>query len=324
MRVLAALALSVASAHAAGAPPRPAVRVGDACTSWYDTLEASRTSNSSYRNVRWFGAKGDGVTDDTAAFVTALTANRSYLFTLETPMVVYVPPGDYVIKATLPLWFLTHLVGNSRCPPRLVVPPNTMTTPQTFVLSGDLSYDGEHDDEFYRGVQNIDIVFGTGNSGGCGVHWAVSQATFLRNMVIDMSASGQYGIFQENGSGGFASDLTILGGVTGLNVGSQQWTWININVTGSSMSCVNQLCARARGPRACGGRGRPHCLSSLSLSPPPPFRELGFRVSGPPPRQLRHRHPAVQRDRRRRPAARLVGDQRAARFPDDGQQKHFH
>ena len=62
-------------------------------------------------------------------------------------------------------------------------------------------------------------------------------------MVIDMTASGQWGVFGENGSGGFASDLTIIGGVTGLNVGSQQWTWININVTGSSMSCVNQLCA---------------------------------------------------------------------------------
>ena len=127
------------------------------------------------------------------------TDNRSPEFTLDTPLVVYVPPGDYVITATLPLYFLTHLVGNSLCPPRLVVPPNTMTAPQTFVLSGDTSYNGDHDDEFYRGVRHIDIVFGPGNLGGCGVHWAESQATFLRDMVIDLGADGQYGVFDENG-----------------------------------------------------------------------------------------------------------------------------
>lgn len=231
----------IAATAAAGAPPRPALRVGAQCTSWYDNLEPTRLTNMTYRNVLWYGAKGDGVTDDTAAFVQALTYNRSPEFSLNTPMVVYVPPGDYVITSTLPLWFLTHLVGNSICVPRLVVPPNTMTAAMTFVLSGDTSYDGEHDDEFYRGVRHIDIVFGAGNVGGCGVHWAESQATFLRDMVIDLGADGQYGIFDENGSGGFGSDLTILGGKIGLNVGNQQWTWLNLNITGSQTSCINQI-----------------------------------------------------------------------------------
>ena len=235
------VALSFATGALAGAHPRRAVRIGAACDSWMDALEASRTSNATYRNVRWYGAKGDGTTDDTVAFTTALTYNREPLFSLETPMVVYVPPGDYVITATLPLWFLTNLVGSSTCPPRLIVPPGTMTQPQTFVLAGDTSYAGDHDDEFYRGVRHIDIVFGAGNTGGCGVHWAVSQATFLRDMVIDLGSDGQYGVFQENGSGGFGSDLTILGGQTGLNVGSQQWTWLNISVSGSKVSCVNQI-----------------------------------------------------------------------------------
>jgi hypothetical protein len=35
MKLAIALSL-VASAHAAGAPPRPAVRVGPQCDSWYD------------------------------------------------------------------------------------------------------------------------------------------------------------------------------------------------------------------------------------------------------------------------------------------------
>jgi len=191
--------------------------------------------------VRWYGAKGDGITDDTAAFVTALTYNRSPYFTLATPLVLYVPPGDYVIKSTLTLYFLTHIVGNSVCPPRLMIPADTMKASMTFVLSGDLSFSGDHDDEFYRGVRSLDIVVGPGNTGACGIHWAVSQATFLRDMVIDLGPDGQYGIFDENGSGGFASDLTIIGGQTGLQVGNQQWTWLNINITGSKTSCVNQI-----------------------------------------------------------------------------------
>ena len=176
-----------------------------------------------------------------------------------------------MITQTLPLWFLTHLVGNSLCPPRLIVPPNTLHSPMSFVLSGDTSYNGDHDDEFYRGVRSVDIVLGAGNTGGCGVHWGVSQATFLRDMVIDLGPDGQYGVFDENGSGGFGSDLTIIGGQTGLQVGNQQFTCkilprrivplqtprsqapshshaphnigagINVNITGSKTSCVNQI-----------------------------------------------------------------------------------
>ena len=237
----ALLLLQALSPALAGALPRPLIRTGDSCTSWYDKLEPTRNDNMTFRNIKWFGAKGDGVTDDTAAFQNALTYNRSPLFSLSTPLVLYVPPGDYIVTSTLTLYFLTHMVGNSLCPPRLVVPPGTLRAPMSFVLSGDTSYDGEHDDEFYRGVRHIDIVLGAGNTGGCGVHWAVSQATFLRDMVIDLGADGQYGIFDENGSGGFASDLTILGGQTGLQVGNQQWTWVNVSISGSRVSCVNQI-----------------------------------------------------------------------------------
>ena len=246
MRLLLSFFIAlVAFSHATatrGARERPLVRTGAACDSWYDSMESTRTnSNITYRNVKGFGAKGDGVTDDTAAFLTALTQGRNPAFSLLDPMIVYVPPGDYIIKQTLTLYFLTHLVGSSKCPPRLILPPNTFIGGQQFVLSADTSYDGEHDDEFYRAIYHIDIVIGAGNTGGAGVHWAVSQATFLRDMVIDLGADGKFGIFDENGSGGFGADLTIIGGETGLSVGNQQWTWINLNITGSASACINQL-----------------------------------------------------------------------------------
>lgn len=48
-------------------------------------------SDFPYADVRLYGAKGDGTTDDTAAFQSALAANR----------VVYVPEGTYILSDTL-------------------------------------------------------------------------------------------------------------------------------------------------------------------------------------------------------------------------------
>jgi len=192
--------------------------------------------------VTKYGAKGDGVTDDTSAILNALTYNRSPNFSIKDPLLVYFPPGTYLISQTLPLWFYTHMVGNYKCPPTLFLKNGTFPNKgMNWVLSGDTSYDGDHDGEFYRSVSFLNIVIGAGNAGGCGIHWAESQATWIRNVTIDLGEDGNIGIFDENGSGGFASDLTILGGQTGLSVGNQQWTWLNVKIDGSKVACINHI-----------------------------------------------------------------------------------
>jgi hypothetical protein len=51
-----------------------------------------------------------------------------------------------------------------------------------------------------------------------GIHWQVGQATSITNcdFVMSVSTADQrataVGIFMENGSGGFVSDLTFTGG----------------------------------------------------------------------------------------------------------------
>lgn len=51
-----------------------------------------------------------------------------------------------------------------------------------------------------------------------GIHWQVGQATSITNcdFVMSVSTASQrataVGIFMENGSGGFVSDLTFTGG----------------------------------------------------------------------------------------------------------------
>jgi hypothetical protein len=64
-----------------------------------------------------------------------------------------------------------------------------------------------------------------------GIHWQVSQACTLQNIDFKMKAGKRargVGIFQENGSGGFVSDLTFENGKYCWMAGSQQYTARNI------------------------------------------------------------------------------------------------
>lgn len=66
---------------------------------------------------------------------------------------------------------------------------------------------------------------------GTGIHWQVAQATSLINLTFQMStaAGNQHqGIFMDNGSGGFMSDLTFNGGRYGAYFGNQQFLTRNL------------------------------------------------------------------------------------------------
>lgn len=69
-----------------------------------------------------------------------------------------------------------------------------------------------------------------------GIHWQVSQACTLHNLEFNMpeasdkgnESTTHVGIFTENGSGGFVSDLRFNGGAIGWRAGSQQYTAIGL------------------------------------------------------------------------------------------------
>lgn len=87
---------------------------------------------------------------------------------------------------------------------------------------------------FFRGVRNLVIDLTAMPKGsGAGIHWQVGQATSLQNIRFEMvkgggSANKQEGIFMDNGSGGFMSDLTFNGGNYGMFLGNQQFTTRNL------------------------------------------------------------------------------------------------
>jgi glucan 1,3-beta-glucosidase len=87
---------------------------------------------------------------------------------------------------------------------------------------------------FYRQVRNFNIdLTAMPVTSGAGIHWQVAQATSLQNIVFNMRTDGgtsnaQQGIFMDNGSGGFMTDLTFNGGKYGAFFGNQQFTTRNL------------------------------------------------------------------------------------------------
>jgi len=199
------------------------------------------------RNVRDFGATGNGVTDDTNAIITALTQGRgsnnaaypsaTYPDSTQTPAYVYFPAGTYLVTQTLPVVFYTQMVGDPANPPTIKVVSNAgFRVLEAFGSWYPGSQQGT--DNFYRMIRNF-VVDMTACNQCVGVHWQVAQATSITNVHFKCAQGSQcQGMWMENGSGGFFSDLVFEGGIYGLWVGNQQFTSRNITISGTSQAAI--------------------------------------------------------------------------------------
>ncbi|KAJ7760313.1 exo-beta-1,3-glucanase [Mycena maculata] len=204
------------------------------------------TTYQVFRNVMDFGAKGDGITDDTVAINAAIsTGNRcgggSCPSSTTTPAVVFFPYGTYVVSAPIIAYYYTQLIGDAMYPPTLLAAPDfggigadpdSHSDADPYIANGQF-YDNTNN--FFRSVRNfiIDLTQIPASSAGTGLHWQVAQATSLMNLVINMSTepdTAHQGLVMENGSGGFMGDLVFNGGKIGMSVGNQQFTVRNVTV----------------------------------------------------------------------------------------------
>ncbi|KAF7978685.1 hypothetical protein HWV62_44937 [Athelia sp. TMB] len=201
-----------------------------------------------FRNVMTdYGAKGDGVTDDTAA-INAAIADGSRCFggaaqcnsSTITPALVYFPSGTYLVSTPIEPYYYTQLVGDARNPPTILAAASfsgfAVIDADVYIPGGSGAEWYTNQNNFYRSIRNfvIDLTKTPATASSTGIHWQVSQATSLVNVVVNMStdpATAHQGIFMENGSGGFMGDIVFNGGKFGIWVGNQQFTVRNITVT---------------------------------------------------------------------------------------------
>ncbi|KAK7716836.1 hypothetical protein SLS57_006518 [Botryosphaeria dothidea] len=196
-----------------------------------------------FRNVKDYGAKGDGSTDDTEAINSAISdGNRcgdNCDSTTVTPALVYIPPGTYIVSKPIVQYYYTQIVGD-------IVDLPVIKAAAGFQGMAVIDADPYNDDgsnwytnqnNFFRQIRNLVIdLTGMPASSGAGIHWQVAQATSLQNIRFEMIQGGtdnkQQGIFMDNGSGGFMTDLTFNGGNYGAFLGSQQFTTRNLTFNG--------------------------------------------------------------------------------------------
>jgi glucan 1,3-beta-glucosidase len=120
-----------------------------------------------YRNVKDFGAKGDGSTDDTAAINRAaawfsqsnggtLRCGAKCGSTTTLGAVVYFPSGTYIISTPLVQYYHTQFIGN---------PTNKPVIKSSFNFTGIALIDSD----FYI-------------PGGNGNEWYINQSNFYRQI----------------------------------------------------------------------------------------------------------------------------------------------
>ncbi|KAH7309114.1 LysM domain protein [Stachybotrys elegans] len=199
-----------------------------------------------WRNVKDYGAKGDGKTDDTVAINKAISDGARCGETCRTstiaPAVVYFPPGTYLVSGSIIQYYNTQFLGDP-----LNVP--TILAAKSFVGLGVFTSNKYVDDNvgwylntanFLRSIKNfkIDIRLTDPYAYICAIHWQVAQATSLENIEFymlyntEVPHSTQQGIYMENGSGGFLADLTFVGGNFGAYFGNQQFTTSHLVFSG--------------------------------------------------------------------------------------------
>ena len=163
------------------------------CSTWYEAT----AHGSAYRSIIDFGAKGDGVSDDTSAIQAAVNHNVGDKLQ-KRASVVYIPPGTYLVSDTLTIYWHTHLQGNYRCPPELKLADGASGFHSSDALKPLIATDNGFNRSvsspwwedgvdknmlFYAQIHNLRLKLGA-NPGAVGILWAVAQQTSLRNLSI--------------------------------------------------------------------------------------------------------------------------------------------
>ncbi len=246
-----------------------------------------------YPNVKTYGAIGNGVADDTAAFTAAMAASTA----------VYVPPGTYKITSTLAIPNNTSLIGAGRGITKLL-----------HAFNGDMMTLGN-----YSGLSNlwIDGQGSTYSGKGVVVNNGVGRQTITGCRITDFNAACLYFFSQggaqcsvtdliasqtngATGTGNFAIVIQDTGsvesgayprkfshietnGFCSFSFGSSNNTYVSNSFLGDLYYSINSRASlitncRIANQLALSIRGNNHTIISSAITP-----QITIETGGPPP-----------------------------------------
>eukprot|EP00040_Diaphanoeca_grandis_P012496 m.63343 g.63343 ORF g.63343 m.63343 type:complete len:675 (-) comp23270_c0_seq1:50-2074(-) len=215
-------------------------------------------------NVQDFGAKGDGMHDDTAALLTAIAHVRSMVKDPSSPYpaphydirVLYFPNGDYLVSDTLQLYVNVTEYTNGT-----VIPPYFYRISLMLIVMGEsthgvtihladrapgfqsiteakpvfLTFPGSHhNDGQWMCYQDLTINTGSENPGAVGLDHIANNVNGVSNLVITSAdGNGLLGLNFTRELGGqiYFSNIRISGFQTGFALGSGLMTAALENIT---------------------------------------------------------------------------------------------
>ena len=234
-------------------------------------------------NVQDFGAKGDGVTDDTAAINSAIAAstpagnNGNYWGQAQ---IVYFPSGTYLISSPLvkndgatPTYGMV-LIGESETTTTIRLAPGAPgfsdpSNPQGMIYpTSDPRYGyspspGDGNDAYQNTIQDLTVDIGTGNPGAIGIDYLASNLGAVRNVTVEAPSGneGVTGIRMTRPLIGPAliENVTVNGFAVGLDVANLQYalTLDHVTLSGQTVAglrnsqnqvAANVLTANTAGP----------------------------------------------------------------------------
>jgi hypothetical protein len=225
--------------------------------------------DAGYLDVRAFGAKGDGKTDDTQALLQALAASGEDTGpNFWHDRLVYLPNGTYTVSGTLLKRYQggafasgLSLIGESRDRTiiRLVdhAPGfNDAQHPQAVIFTAskliggnatgggkDYVGKGEGNDAYMNFVENVTIDVGNGNPGAIAIDFLGNNLDAIRNVSLKAPAgSGAVGLSMTRKWPGptLVSDLSIDGFSIGLAAAQTEYglTFDHITLRGQTQAAI--------------------------------------------------------------------------------------
>jgi len=223
---------------------------------WAQSYYTVRLDDPKAVYLEAFGARGDGITDDSDAIQRAIDTVQETV----VQGVVFVPEGRYRLTKTVYVWPSIRLIGYGARRPVFVLAPNApgyqdakaenymvlfagarpggqggRPGPAPGASPGGAGRGGQTGGRppdagpgtFYSAVSNIDLEIGEGNPGAVGVRGTYAQHSFLAHMEFRIGS----GIAGVHDTGNVMEDVRFFGGQYGIwtRIPSPSWQFTAVD-----------------------------------------------------------------------------------------------